>query len=226
MLLKHLYDLAHSPKRNILADDAFETRAIRFVIALGPDGRFIGVQDISPDGKRGKEFASVPQTARVKKGKVAEFLVDGVDSVFGLSPNPSKPKDTHMLRAKFDDFWVQIEQASEATNHAGLAAVLKFKPQCGIPPEFIRQDGNKWLVKTASGTEVRLAGDSFTFKIDNDLVFENEAKIKPYWRDAFARTVAEQEQESDIGLCLITGKTACRLPEHTRRGSARFPVSA
>jgi CRISPR-associated protein Csd1 len=218
MLLKHFYDLAHSPKRNILADDAFESRAIRYIIALGSDGRLIGVQDISPDGKRGKEYSSVPQTARIKKGKVAEFLVDGLDSVFGLSPDPSKPKDADMLRAKFDDFWGQIEQASLNTNHPALAAVLRFKPSFGLAPEFIRQDGKKWLVKTASGAEVRLAGDSFTFKIDNDLLFEDEAKIKPYWREAFARTVAEQEQASDIGLCLITGENGVPIARtHTPR---------
>src|SRR5438105_2013724 len=148
MLLKHLYDLAHSPKRNILADDAFEARAIRYVIVLGLDGHFIGIQDIAPDGKRGKEFPSVPKTARIKKGKVAEFLADGIDSVFGLSPDPSKPKDADMLRAKFDDFWSQIEEASKTTGHSGLTAVAKFKPQAGIPPEFLRQEGNKWMLKT------------------------------------------------------------------------------
>src|SRR2546427_1763875 len=128
MLLKHLYDLAHSPKRNILADDAFEARAIRFVIALDTGGKFIGVQDISPDGKRGFEFPAVPKTARVKKGKVAEFLADAIDSVFGLSPDPPKPKDPDMLRGKFDDFWSQIVEAAKSTQHPGLAALAKFRP--------------------------------------------------------------------------------------------------
>jgi|GEM_PF-4227383 len=90
MLLKHLYDFAHSPHLNILGDDAFEARAIRFVIELAADGSVVGVQDISPDGKRGFEFPAVPKTARVKKGKVAEFLVDGIDSLFGLSPRSNK----------------------------------------------------------------------------------------------------------------------------------------
>jgi CRISPR-associated protein Csd1 len=218
MLLKHLYDFAYSPKRNLLADDAFEARVIRYVIALHSDGGLAGVQDISPDGKRGKEFPAVPQTARVKKGKVAEFLVDGIDSIFGLSPDPSKPKNADMLRAKFDDFWSQIEQASKITNHAGLSAVLNFKPQFGVSPGFLRQDGNKWLVRTASGAEVRLAGDSFTFRIDSDLLLEDEARIKPYWRKVFAQTIAEQEQESELGLCLITGKAGGPIARtHTPR---------
>ena len=200
MLLKHLYDLAHSPKRNILADDAFESRAIRFVIVLDSEGRFVGVQDVSPDGKRGKEFPSVPKTPRVKKGKVAEFLADGIDAVFSLSPDPSKPKDAEMLRAKFEDFWMQIEQAAQVTKHAGLAAVLRFKPQPAIAPQFIRQDGNKWMVQTASGAEVRAAGNAFTFKVGDELLFENEETIKPYWRETFAKTLAELEQESELGL--------------------------
>ena len=218
MLLKHLHDLAHSPKRTILADEAFEVRAIRYVIVLDLDSNLIGIQDISPDGKRGKEFPSVPKTARIKKGKVAEFLADGVDSVFGLSPDPSKPKDADMLRAKFDDFWSQIEQASKTTGHSGLAAVAKFRPQAGVAPEFLRRDGNKWVLKTAGGNEVRLAADAFTFKVGEDLIFEDEMAVRPYWRGVFARTVADQEEESDIGLCLITGENGVPIARtHTPR---------
>lgn len=218
MLLKHLYDLAYSPKRNILEDDAFERRAIRFVIALDADGRLVGVQDISPDGKRGLEFSSVPKTARVKKGKVAEFLADGIDSVFGLSPNPSKAKDAVMLRGKFDDFWSQIDEAAEATRHPGLAALVKFRPTPGETPPFLSWDGNKWIVSTASGAAVRLGGAALTFKVCDGLLFQDEERIKPYWREVFARTISKQEQESKIGLCLITGDNGVPIARtHTPR---------
>ncbi len=224
MLLKALYDLAHSPKRRILADDAFEPRAVRFLITLSPDGRFLGIQDTSADGKRGKEFSSVPKTARVKKGKTAEFLVDGIDSVFGLSPDPTKPKDPNMLRAKFEDFWSQIEQASNATSHPGLSAVLKFKPQPfaassrGSAPEFLLEEGGKWRVRTAGGSETQVGGGAFTFKVGNDLLFEDEQRVKPYWRDVFSKSIAEQEQESDTGLCLITGENNVPIARtHTPR---------
>lgn len=205
MLLKHLYDLAHSPKHKLLSDDAFESRSIRFVITLDQSGAFTGVQDITPDGKRGIEFPAVPKTARIKKGKVAEFLADGIDSIFGLSPDPSKPKDAEMLRAKCEDFWSQVEDAAAKTKHSGLVTLVKFKPECGEVPSFLRPDGSKWMVTTASGADVRLGGGAFTFKVGDELIFTDEEFVKPYWRGVFAKTIAAEEADSEFGLCLITG---------------------
>jgi CRISPR-associated protein Csd1 len=182
------------------------------VITLAEDGRFLGVQDISPDGKRGKEFPSVPKTARAKtQGGVAEFLSDGIDSVFGLSPDPSKPKDAKKLRAKFDDFWSQINEAASATDHPNLAALHAFKPQPGALPDFLWHDSERWLVGTAAGDEVRLGSGAFTFSVGGELLFEDEQRIKPYWRKAFERTLSEQEVESDVGLCMITGNSGVRI---------------
>lgn len=203
MLLKHLYDLAQSPSSGIPDDEAFERRAIRWIIDLDTQGNYIGVQDTSDDGKRGKEFPNVPRTARTKKGKVAEFLADGVDSVFGLSPDPTQPKDPDMLNAKFEDFWQQITDASVATDHTGLKALTHFKPTVGQAPRFLRLDAGKWMIKTASGTEAKLAG-LFTFRVGNILLIEDE-QIRAYWRPVFADTLARQEAEAEIGLCLITG---------------------
>ena len=206
MLLKHLYQFAHSPHLKILADDAFEARAIRFVIDLSADGTVIGVQDISPDGKRGFEFPAVPKTARVKKGKVAEFLADGLDSLFGLSPDPTKPKDPDMLRAKFDDFWLQIAEAEGKTKHVGLAGLVKFKPSPGEPPSFLNLDDDKWTVTTASGAKIRVGSAAFTFRVNGELLFTDQAGIAPYWRSVFARTISDEEGDSEIGRCLITGE--------------------
>ncbi len=206
MLLKHLYDFAVSPRRKILADDAFEPRAIRFVIELTADGNLIGVQDISPDGKRGFEFPTVPKTARVKKGKVAEFLADGVDSIFGLSPDPTKPKDADMLSAKCADFWSQISIAAEATKFPALTAMLKFRLSPGSPPPFLSLEENKWVVTTAAGSQVRLAGAAFTFRVAGQLIHEEQAVIAPYWRTVFAKTIADEEEAAEVGRCLITGE--------------------
>lgn len=216
MLLKHLYDFAVS--RRLLDDDAFETRAIRFVIELTSTGELIGVQDISPDGKRGFDFPAVPKTARVKKGKVAEFLADGIDSIFGLSPDPEKPKDADMLAAKCDDFWSQIDAAATETKFPALAVLQKFRPKSGTPPSFLKLADGKWAVITATGSEVRLAGASLTFRVSGELLHAEQTVVAPYWRAVFARTIAEEEEASDLGRCLITGD--CDVPiarTHTPR---------
>ena len=207
MLLKHLYDFAKDPQRNVLSEDAFESKSIRFVIQLDEQGQFLGVQDISPDGKRGFDFPAVPKTPRAKKGKVAEFLAEGVDSIFGLSPKPNEPKDAGMLRDKFDDFWGQISAAEVSTQLPALRALLKFKPLPGTPPSFLNIEDSKWIVTTASGAKVRLDGAAFTFRVADVVLHSEPLVIAPYWRAVFARTIAEQEEESVLGTCLITGET-------------------
>ena len=73
MLLKALYDFAHS--RKLLDDLAFAQKAIRWVIQLDAEGNLLGVLDTSEDGKRGKEF-SAPFTSRPKvAGGVAEVIL-------------------------------------------------------------------------------------------------------------------------------------------------------
>ncbi|MDX2081414.1 MAG: type I-C CRISPR-associated protein Cas8c/Csd1 [Terrimicrobiaceae bacterium] len=205
MLLKHLYDFAVS--RHLLDDDAFESKAIRFVIQLDARGHFLGVQDISPDGKRGFDFPAVPKTPRAKKGKVAEFLADGIDSIFGLSPKPNEPKDANMLRDKFNDFWDQISDAERSTQFPALRALLQFKPIPGTPPSFLNIEDSKWLVTTAGGAKVRLAGAVFTFRVSDVVMHSEPSVIAPYWRSIFARTIAEQEKDSMLGTCLITGES-------------------
>lgn len=217
MLLKHLYDLAQSPAHKILNDEAFERRAIRWIIDLGNQGKYIGVQDTSGDGRRGKEYPAVPRTARGKNiGKVAEFLTGGIDSVFGLNLDQAKPKDPDKLRAKFEDFWQQVADASAATGHQGLKALLRFKPQMGQAPSFLHHDAGEWVIKTSSGTATKFTG-IFTFRAGNVLLMEDE-KIRAYWQQAFADTLAQQETEAEVGLCLITGDENVPLARtHTPR---------
>jgi CRISPR-associated protein Csd1 len=202
MLLKHLYDLAHSPSRKEhFSDEALDDKKIRWLIELDWDGRLLGVQDCGKDAPKKK----APKTLADKKGKTAEFLADGVDAVFGLSPNPEEPKDAGMLRAKFDHFWGQIADAFAVTGHTGLKAVLAFKPQFGVPPSFLRQDGSKWMIRSASTTETKLGG-LFTFRVGTDLLIEDETAIRPYWRRVFADATAAAEGASARGVCLITGE--------------------
>ena len=50
MLLKHLYDFAHS--RNLLNDLAFEEKPVRWIIQLNSDGSLQGQGPIETTGKK------------------------------------------------------------------------------------------------------------------------------------------------------------------------------
>ncbi len=221
MLLKALYELAHS--RKLLDDLAFNTKAIRWIIQLDAQGNFLGIVPTGDD-KRGKEF-SAPQTTRPKvAGGVAEFLADGITAVFGFDADPEKDKDNEKRRrdrdqnnaAKQTDFWQQIEAAFAETQHPSLQALLGFKAQHATQPSFLRwghkrdSDGKEkpaWWLTTAEGSEIKLAAENFTFSVEGQLLLEDEQVIRPFWRRVYQQEMSEKNEAVEKGLCLITGQT-------------------
>jgi CRISPR-associated protein Csd1 len=221
MLLKHLYDFAVS--RKLLDDLAFAPKAVRWIIELDTNGNLIGEgPQATGDDKRGKEF-SCPQTTRPKvAGGVSEFLADGLTAVFGLDPDreadmPEKKRadrDANNAR-KREDFWRQIEEASAQTKHSGLEALRRYSDQIRTaPPLFLRwgkpaegstSGKSAWWLRTASDTEVRLGPENFTFRVNGELLVENEA-IRQFWRTQNANEVRDARGGFSKGLCLISGR--------------------
>lgn len=228
MLLKHLYDLAHS--RQLLGDLAFAPKAVRWVIELDASGDLVGAGPVpTGDDKRGKEF-SCPQTTRPKvAGGVSEFLADGLTAVFGLDPDPTAPMpekkrlDRDQNNAsKRNDFWRQVDEAASATQDPRLAALRRFgQSLASCPPSFLRwgkvigekADGKPaWWLSTASGAEVRLKAETFTFRVAGELLIENEC-IRAFWRDRHAQEVSAARQALTSGLCLVSGEPARPLAQ-------------
>ena len=222
MLLKHLYDFAVS--RKLLDDLAFAPKAVRWIVELDVNGNLLGAgPQATGDDKRGKEF-SCPQTTRPKvAGGVSEFLADGLTAVFGLDPDPDAPmpekkradRDANNAR-KREDFWQQVNGASALTKHAGLEAVRRYSGQLGTAsPPFLRwgkpaegsaSGKSAWWLRTASGSEVRLGPENFTFRVNGELLVENEA-IRQFWREQHAVEVRDARAGFPKGLCLISGRS-------------------
>lgn len=230
MLLKHLYDFAVS--RKLLDDLAFAPKAVRWIIELDANGNLLGAgPQATGDDKRGKEF-SCPQTTRPKvAGGVSEFLADGLTAVFGLDPDPDAPmtekkradRDANNAR-KREDFWQQVNGASAQTKHAGLEVVRRFSDQIRTAqPPFLRwgksaegkaTDKSAWWLRTASGSEVRLGPENFTFRVNAELLVENET-IRQFWREQHAVEVRDARASFPKGLCLISGHAELPLaPTH------------
>lgn len=222
MLLKSLYDFAHS--RKLLDDLAFAPKAVRWVIQLDSNGNLIGAGpiDTSEDGRRGKEF-SAPITSRPKvAGGIGEFLADGITALFGLDPDPEKDKDNERKRrerdannvAKYEDFWRQIQKAADETKHDALSALVGFHEAVEHQPSFLRWGVSKeaqvnenpaWWLTTARGDEIKLKPDNFTFKVESLLLPEDDT-LRSWWREVYAQEVGGRDQEARHGLCLITGR--------------------
>jgi CRISPR-associated protein Csd1 len=229
MLLKLLYDLAHS--RRLVDDLAFAPKAVRWIIELDAAGNLIGSgPQATGDDKRGKEFIC-PQTTRKKvAGGVAEFLADGLTAVFGLDPDQETSmtakkradRDANNAR-KFEDFWRQIAEARAGTDNPELHALLDFKRRFTSQPSFLRwgesahaKAGEKpaWWLRTASGTEVKLGPESFCFRVNGRLLSEEES-LRSYWRTVHAGEMESARRAFPKGLCLISGAPSASLaPTH------------
>ena len=225
MLLKALCDFAYS--RRLLDDLAFSPKAVRWIIELDADGNLLGAgPQIAGDDKRGKEF-SCPQTTRNKNtGGVAEFLADGLSALFGLDPDPESPLPAKKRASRDDnnaskceDFWRHVVKAGNATGVSELGAMNAFHQRVGSSPDFLRwgqsskaksKEKPAWWVRTATGSEVKLGPEIFTFRVNGHLPLEDE-RLREHWRHEHAKENAETEIESERGLCLVTGRAGVTL---------------
>ena len=222
MLLQRLNDFATS--RNLLDNLAFRPKAVRWIITLDDTGNFVGQGPVETAGERnrGKEF-DCPQTMRPKvAGGVAEFLADGITAVFGLDTSPEQPMSEKKRkdrdennRRKYDDFWAQIEKARKTTLSPALKSLLAFKPEAGQVPAFLRwgvgsdpkpQEKSAWWITKADGEEVKLGPDSFTFRVGQSLLIEDEESARPFWRNEFAKENEAHVKDAPRGICLVTGE--------------------
>src|SRR6266540_1457205 len=178
MLLTLLRDFAVS--RDLLKNPAFVKKPVRWIIQLDSNGRLIGLGPIETYGgekKKAQEFW-IPKTTRpTGGGQVSDFLVDDIGALFNLNPKPQtelNQRSINNLRAKHEDFWRQIREASLATGNPLLAALLRFYDDLrGDPPSFLRLDTSsaKWMIRKADGEEVKLGADLLTIEVEgNNLI--------------------------------------------------------
>ncbi len=219
MLLKHLYDFAVS--RKLLDDLAFRRNTpVRWIIHLDESGNLVSSGPQETEGARrnkGHEY-SVPKTSRAtNSGTVADFLVDDIGAIFCLTTKPDEPSNDRAaakLKAKHEDFWRQIREAKEATGDSRFNALLGFQSRLeGKAPSFLRIDetGSNWLVKAASDVEKPLGSDLFSFAVSGTTSLFLDESIREHWRKVHATEMQESEEESQNGLCLVTGDTGVPL---------------
>ncbi|MDR0536306.1 MAG: type I-C CRISPR-associated protein Cas8c/Csd1 [Puniceicoccales bacterium] len=233
MLLKHLYDYAISRNLlDDLAFAPKAVRWIIDLDAGGKFLGIVQTT-AGDDDKRGKEF-SCPQTTRPKTaGGVSEFLADGLTAVFGLEGKMEEVeelekkasgtgKEAEKARKKLEDrkqnnadkktdFWRQIKEAALAINHVGLSSLTSFGGS--LTQDFldsILQYASKnnakaaWWLRVSSGEEKKLGPENFTFRVNGELLLENE-DIRQWWREQSKAERKETSNDLPKGLCLVTG---------------------
>lgn len=175
MILQELAGLAR--REGLVEDPDYEPKPVRWTIAIGSGGKFLGtLLEVSEDdhGKSRPKVRQVPRSPVRTSGSAANFLVDKAEYALGFDPddNPKKLKKLAIHRAMFVEY---VESALVlAPGDPGLLALLAF----------LRDDSSV----SAAVEEVRgraAANDLFAFRYrDGDdiaMVHDRDA-VRAAWK--------------------------------------------
>lgn len=208
MILKALYD--YYERRKDLAPDGFEMKEIPFIIRIGKDGKFQGLEDMRFEKKKCKSFLVVKSNGRTS-APMANVLWDNVEYVLNYTENhipPQKeltPKEENKRLAAIEKSAVKnqlfIDKVNELSarypDNIAFKAVANFYAISQF--ELIKQD-RLWCEIEKKPT-VNL---SFRLEDSSELIAQNE-DLLDYVN---ASQGNKESSEKDFPVCLITGERA------------------
>jgi CRISPR-associated protein Csd1 len=227
MLIQALNEFFQRAKddESIDLEAGFGFENINIKIVIDENGKFDSVAILESESKSTK----VPRTIRpTNSGEVSEFLCAGLDAVFGLSPNPDKPKDVKKLKNKHEDYWRQIQECYGHTQHKGLNALLAFRQEYLLSDkhsiiQWKKPDDAKknesfawWFINESGGEKIKNANSKVIFSVtngirENALIQDNQ--ILDYWRIAYQKEKSVKENKTKKGICLVTEKPNVSIAE-------------
>jgi CRISPR-associated protein Csd1 len=224
MILRRLYDLAL--REDLLADPAFETQPVPFVIEIGEGGQLRGEGvnerrgeiDIVPK-KKGGETRTKPDSGKplvvprphgnTASQGFARFFVDTVARVVPISYDLGNAgeRDRSEELAKRDrsraTFWSQIDLAANGTDDPALRAVQAFGRRLTDDPGLAAK------IEKALESRKAKATDRCTFSFAPDMgttIVEREA-VKQWYRGFYRQYTGGKQESGPTGLCQVTGES-------------------
>jgi CRISPR-associated protein Csd1 len=184
MLLQKLRDYSERLK---LPPTLYSELAVRYIIDLDSDGRFLGIIDTAdrsnPRTRRG-QLRLVPEVRRTS-GIRALLLCDKADYVLGYvaeGARADRVAEAHRL------FVELVLRCAEASNDEDVRAVLSFLErdpldQVSLPPDFS-------------------PGDRITFRVDGVLPIDKQS-VQSFW----AAENSSEGADPTTMQCVVCGKT-------------------
>jgi len=233
MFLQALYAFAKNTKarhgETILESPEFNGRYISWLIDIKSDGEFIGFIPLMSEDAPGLLFEKLPRTMEPKDtGTIAEFLVDDVPTIFGISEVPGKPmKDK--AHEKHENYWSRIESAAKDLDYPALQSILLWKKEViqkaslsNPVYELYQKPGGRshpkeqWLVITSTGDKLPLyfrpnVSIDATFRVDGEVVVR-DPKVLDWWRRWISHWLNERENacweaHGHGRVCVLSGDT-------------------
>jgi CRISPR-associated protein Csd1 len=208
MILTRLYELAQ--REHLLDDIAFELMPIPFVVQLGKDGEYLGLQDRRETITIPSKKKDAPPRTRQGKGRelpvprphgntasqgFARFFADTLPRVLPVTDEEKSARSR-------STFWEQVGRAAEETNDPALRAVQAFGRRLtenADLPRSIRSDVERLEAETT---------DRCTFAWDPDggrTILEREP-VRSWYAAFFQATTSSRQEAGPRGVCQITGQ--------------------
>ncbi|MFV9645002.1 MAG: type I-C CRISPR-associated protein Cas8c/Csd1 [Desulfobacterales bacterium] len=200
MILKALYDLAQ--RENLVPDPDFEIKPVSWIIRVGDNGRFLGIEPLKQ-----AEMLGVPKLvpkqlpSRQGKNPPAEFFVDNPLYFFGKSIPAEKYKPL-VCKTRQGMFADRIKLCAEKSDDNAVKDCTLFlqkhargELEVAIPLEM---KGNDLIV--------------FSYQMEEAFVHERPAVVE-YWRKINADS--NRSQKTSV-CCLITGEFCTPAKKHRK----------
>lgn len=176
------------------ADPYFETKPIRWLVEILPDGTFVQLLPLG-DGKRGKDY-KVPKKVGGNAGGVATFATDNPRFVLGFTENAD---DQAKAERDLPAFSALIDMAAKAQpDNAEFAAAQSF---------YAHSDQVGAAREAAVSSKVK-DGDRIALSVTTSRgvpIFDSGAG-QAFWR-AYRKAQDASKKASDAVLCLSCGDT-------------------
>ena len=208
MILQRLYELAL--REGLLDDVAFEEQPVPFIIKIGDDGQYLGIEErrgevVVPSRKKGGEPKRTPDRGKplsvprahgnTANQGFARFFADTLPRVLPVN------EDEKSKRSR-ETFWKQVRQAADETGDNALRAVLTFGRQ-------LVEDGTLAAQLRSEVEQLRPgAADRCTFALSSHRgqTLVEWQPVRDWYRRFFEAITGERQQKGPTGLCQITGK--------------------
>jgi CRISPR-associated protein Csd1 len=207
MILQRLYELAL--REGLLDEVAFEEQPVPFVVKIGGDGRYLGVEErrgqvVVPARRKGAEPKKSPDRGKplsvprphgnAANQGFARFFADTLSRVLPVS-------DDEKSRRSRITFWKQICQAAEETADEALRAVLAFgrgTVEDGSLAAQVRSD----VERLKPGASDRC---TFAWELDRGKTVVEREAVRSWYRQFYEGVTGQRQQEGPTGLCQVTG---------------------
>lgn len=179
------------------ADPFFETKPLRWLVEIAPDGKFVQLLRLGDD-KRGVDYP-MPKKVGGNAGGVATFGTDNPRFVLGFAEKPEDAGNAEKAKRDMPAFAALIEQAATTVpGNAEFAAARTF---------YARLD-QVGAAREAAHAQKAKDGDRMAIAVttsQNVPVFASDAGRK-FWRD-YRNEQDAAKKEADAVLCLSCGAT-------------------